>query len=269
VKITHICLILRFLKIVGRIYSFGCSFTKWIWPTWADIVAYDLNLYYENWGLSGIGNVGISHRIFECDVKNNFSKDDLILILWSSWNREDRINDSGWIAGGNVFNNHFYDKNFVEKYWSLTNDIVKNSTAMISINKSFGNIKNFQGNILPVMHFESPNLKINEKEKKVLDLYRDDIELGNVFPDPPQQPHKIKLNDAHPDIVDHLSYVENFVYPKLDKILRSETKTYFLGMHDFVVDFINGYNQGKKIKEYLMIALKEKYQFNSAYHNGL
>jgi hypothetical protein len=240
-----------------------------MWPTWSDIIAYDLDLYYENWGLSGIGNVGISHRIFECDLKNNFTTDDLILILWSSWNREDRMNDSGWITGGNIFTHHFYDKKFTKKYWFLTNDIVKNYTAMLSFRKSFEHVRNFQGNISPLMHFESSHVKINEKEKKVLDLYLDAIDIDNIFVGLRKKDHKVKLNDLHPDLEDHLSYVENVVYPQLGKILRPETKKYFLEMHDFVVDFINSYHGGKKIRDNLMIALKEKYQFNSAYHHGL
>jgi hypothetical protein len=253
---------------MARVYSFGCSFTKWIWPTWADIVAYDLGLYYENWGLTGIGNVGISHRIFECDLKNNFTPDDLILVLWSSWNREDRFNDGGWSTFGNIFNNNFYDKHFTEKYWSLTNDIIKNSTAMISFKKSFGHVKNFQGNILPVMHFESSHIKITEQEKKVLDFYLGCIEIDDIFPDPPQSKHKIKLNDAHPDVADHLFYVENFVYPRLNKNLRSETKKHFLEMHNFIVDFIENFNDKKMIQENLIIELKKKYQYDNSRHYG-
>lgn len=32
-----------------RLFTFGCSFTKFFWPTWADILGQEFD-YYENWG---------------------------------------------------------------------------------------------------------------------------------------------------------------------------------------------------------------------------
>jgi len=251
---------------MSRLFTFGCSYTEYIWPTWADIIAFDLHIPYENWGMSGIGNVGIAHRIVECDIRNNFNEDDLILILWSSWNREDRLTrNSDWSIGGSIFNNSLYDKSFIDKYWSLGNDIVKNSTAIILIDRCF-NI-NFQGHILPITHFESLHINFNEKEKEIFDFYKARVNAQNIFPDSIHDSHKVKLKDAHPDVLDHLSYVEKFVYPVLKRTIRSDTKNYFLEMHEFMVDFIN-WSKKKNISDRLILSLKEKYNFNNSMPHG-
>ena len=58
-----------------RIFTFGCSWTRYVWPTWADIIKYtDQKPEVHNWGKPGIGNVGILYRMIECDLKNNLQK---------------------------------------------------------------------------------------------------------------------------------------------------------------------------------------------------
>ena len=53
-----------------RLYTFGCSFTKWYWPCWPEIIAHDTGLPFENWGASAAGNVGIANGI-GLQVKEN------------------------------------------------------------------------------------------------------------------------------------------------------------------------------------------------------
>ena len=31
-----------------RLFTFGCSFTQYMWPTWADILSKNFN-FYESW----------------------------------------------------------------------------------------------------------------------------------------------------------------------------------------------------------------------------
>ena len=38
-----------------RAFVFGCSFTQYYWPTWADILGREFNKF-ENWGQCGGGN---------------------------------------------------------------------------------------------------------------------------------------------------------------------------------------------------------------------
>ena len=55
-----------------RLFTFGCSYTSWNWPTWADLLGLEVE-HFENWGHAGIGNRAIAERVAECHIKNKFT----------------------------------------------------------------------------------------------------------------------------------------------------------------------------------------------------
>ena len=230
---------------MSRLFTFGCSFTFWPWPTWADIIAYELAIPYENWGMSGLGNVGIHARLLECDLKNSFTEDDIILIVWSSWTREDRYDVATckfgrptWTASGDIL--HTYDKNFIDNYWSMNNDVVKNSTAIISANRMF-DIK-FNGHICePIVELQNEkSLYVSSHEKTIMALYQPNIPSDGIYQEGDGKRHACrytKLKESHPDILSHLDYVSEFIVPKLGKQLSKTTVDFFTEMHYSLLDF--------------------------------
>ena len=60
-------------KTKSRLFTFGCSFTMYAWPTYADFLGYSFD-EYENWAFPGLGNRAIAERIAECHVKNKFTE---------------------------------------------------------------------------------------------------------------------------------------------------------------------------------------------------
>jgi hypothetical protein len=215
-----------------RIFTFGCSLTRYSWPTWANIMFYDIKIPLYNCAVSGIGNVGIFHRLVECDLKYKFTEDDLILILWSSWNREDRYINGIWQAHGNVFNNDFYDENFIKKYWSIENNIIKNATAIISANKIYK--IDFQGHIAP-FKMKDTNYVLSNEERKLLEFYGPYIEQTNLFYKKPPMGSIFAntiMNDGHPDIIEHLYFLKNCVYENLGLALKDETTNLVNEMHE-------------------------------------
>lgn len=229
---------------MSRLFTFGCSFTHWPWPTWADIIEYELAIPHQNWGLAGLGNVGIHARLIECDMRNAFTQDDIILVVWSSWSREDRYNvtksrhNLGWSVTGDVL--HTYDKEFIDNYWSINNDLMKNSTAIISANKMFD--VRFNGHLstpLVSLHTDA-SLSFSENEKEVALFFEPHIPNDGEY----QQTTKHKcryanINDNHPDILSHLDYVQEYLAPKLGRTLNEKTVDFFTGMHYRLVDFTN------------------------------
>jgi hypothetical protein len=210
------------------------------WPTWADIIATDLNdIEYQNWGLPGLGNVGIQSRIVEADMKHKLQPDDLMIILWSSWSREDRFMGSGWQSGGSVFNNHYYDDHFINKYWSWENDVVKNSTVIHMTSKAYKDIIKYQGSmtIFPSFHKNTDITPfLNKLLNKIVGLddpltkfYKDNLVMPECFNMTQHNNNRFsgRCNDAHPDVLCHLSYVENTIYPKLGYVLKDSTKQLF------------------------------------------
>ena len=104
-----------------RFYAFGCSYTYYSWPTWADLVGMDYQ-HYENWGIPGLGNRAIFERLVECHAKNRFSENDLIIVQWSShlrfdWLTQHSLKDrtSRWRTGGSIFTAQNQD--IFDRHW--------------------------------------------------------------------------------------------------------------------------------------------------------
>lgn len=47
-----------------RCFAFGCSYTQWIWPTWADLIGCNFETYY-NFGMSGSDNTYALNRLID------------------------------------------------------------------------------------------------------------------------------------------------------------------------------------------------------------
>ena len=118
---------------MNRFFAFGCSFTQNSWPTWADCLGPNFD-YYENWGNCGAGNHYIFNSFIECNLRNQITKDDTVIVQWTNCLREDRWVDMtqqfkfknwpegnwrdrvGWVNTGNITSQNFYDDDFVYKY---------------------------------------------------------------------------------------------------------------------------------------------------------
>lgn len=98
-----------------RFFSFGCSFTNHIWPTWADLIANEIPESY-NYGQCGSGNQYIFHSLIEANQRHKFNSTDLVIIMWTSSTREDRYVENRWIGDGNIFHQSLYGSEFVDKF---------------------------------------------------------------------------------------------------------------------------------------------------------
>jgi hypothetical protein len=175
------------------------------------MIRYSTNIPVENWALEGTGNVSILHRMVECDLKNKFTDNDLILVQWSSWTREDRFIGK-WTQGGSVLNHVFYDKNFVDKYWNWNNDIVKNSTAIITANKSFNIGYQYTFYNWP----EAPDFDASmaDLNTELQSLYLSNLPKMDTFPIKQSTAFGGNSVDGHADIIGHLSFFNNYIKPK-------------------------------------------------------
>lgn len=210
----------------NRVFAFGCSFTCYTWPTWADLIGYELSKQgatYYNAGVSGIGNAGIANNIAWLNHKYKITEDDLVLVMWSTWNREDRINiGGGWKAGGHIFNNFNYDENFIMQHWNLYNDVYKNLMAIYSARQYH---ISFEGSMFTCD---------NEADMAVDGTLDADQELLNQFlkvqmPNPYSNPCSFGVWDAidgHPLIKDGLQYVDDIVSPQIGVTLSDETRAW-------------------------------------------
>ena len=82
---------------------------------------------FYNWGLAGIGNRAIAERISEANAKHKFTKDDLIIVQWSSHLRHDWWHKYScsdrpyqWKTAGSIFNyinQKLYDDKWVQLFF--------------------------------------------------------------------------------------------------------------------------------------------------------
>ena len=100
-----------------RFFAFGCSFTSYMWPTWADVVSKEMpDAEFFNLGNSGSGNMLISLRLAEANNRFQFTETDLIMVMYTTYAREDRWVEDRWITPGNIYNNDVYPKEWVKKF---------------------------------------------------------------------------------------------------------------------------------------------------------
>lgn len=111
-----------------RFFSFGCSFTQYAWPTWADILGREYE-YFENWGAQGAGNHFIFYSLIECIARNQIGPNDAVGIMWTSTHREDRFLNGQWNYSGSI-----YSSNLPKEYlddWTDSNHYLLTSVELV------------------------------------------------------------------------------------------------------------------------------------------
>lgn len=108
-----------------RLFTFGCSFTKYKWPTWADIIGTNFPIHY-NYGELGAGNYYISLKLYEIHLANKITSNDVVIIMLSSSNRFDFYdsNIKKFNCNGNVYNSeNVLGEHFVNNIWNVEHSI--------------------------------------------------------------------------------------------------------------------------------------------------
>jgi hypothetical protein len=159
-----------------RLFTFGCSFTKNNYPTWADILGKEF-AYFENWGKQGAGNLYIFSSLNECLIKNKLTSDDLVIIMWSSVCREDRYVENKWLTPGDIFLQDLYDRAFVKKFADPRGYLIRDLALIHATSKMLDsyNIPYIFTSMVPINNKELENENFTESD--VLDAYRNTIKL--------------------------------------------------------------------------------------------
>jgi hypothetical protein len=69
-----------------RCFAFGCSYTKYRWPTWADVIGENFH-FYKNYGRGGASNLYILQKFIQANDLYKFTKDDVILVMLTGFGR--------------------------------------------------------------------------------------------------------------------------------------------------------------------------------------
>ena len=121
-----------------RFFVFGCSFTNYRWPTWADIVAQEMpKAFYVNAGASGAGNQYISAQISQHIRMFNIGANDLVAVMWSGIYREDRYKDGNWLTPGNIYTQNTYDEHYINSWVDRRGFVIRDLATMDHVMSRF------------------------------------------------------------------------------------------------------------------------------------
>lgn len=233
-----------------RVFTFGCSFTSYAWPTWADIMVEDFKnkgLFGRNFGRCGAGNSYLFIKFMEVHKHYKFNHEDLILFNWTSFQREDRRSGGKWHTPGNIFTSNVYTDDF-KVTWADPTHYALRDCAIISNLKSFVNLIGAK-----VVTFSMNDLKQIDSSKNELffQSVNNVVDFYNVTLDLPPMMEYLNLterNDTtnkkrlktmwdenkpndwlyewHPTIEEHFRYLNENILPFLNLKLESKTEEF-------------------------------------------
>jgi len=100
----------------NRLFTFGCSHTKYRWPSWADILGLNFNEFY-NFGRPGSGIFYMMYQFTFGNEHFKFTEDDTLIFMLSDEARIDIIKENDWLVAGLAFNStHIFGKKLFDHY---------------------------------------------------------------------------------------------------------------------------------------------------------
>ena len=202
-----------------RFFSFGCSFTRWCWPTWSDYIGLNFDEYY-NYGCGGADNKNILYRLLQADKKYKFTSDDTIMIMFTSFNRLSYVDKDFTIHNiGDLVDDNL-KLHPIGKNYNFETAIYDNYIAIQSA-KSILESKNIKYELLQSMKhdFYHDNFEAGEDIKKnlddCLDLFKYPVMENWCYENYDFMKEKViwkdnHAQDGHPTMKHHLDFVKEF-----------------------------------------------------------
>ena len=127
------------MKINQRLFTFGCSFTGYDWPTWADILGKGFK-FFENWGRLGGGNQFIFNSLVECHLRNTLTKNDVVCIMWTNVTRIDRYLNNDWALAGNIYTQNQPDLKWMREFSDVRGYYIRDLAILYATDQLLKNI---------------------------------------------------------------------------------------------------------------------------------
>lgn len=208
-----------------RAFLFGCSFTSYYWPTWADLISYEIPNTYL-YAQPGAGNFYIYQAFMEALVTHKIGKDDLVMIMFSNVTREDRYTKrDGWITPGNLFFQDAYDETFLKKFFCEQGYLMRDCTLIEGIDRILSTVE-ADYSLMSMINLDSQSSDAHKMDNvgQVLEVYADTIKklhtsvfeliFNNDWRNNPNRPTydthwspQKPYIDNHPTVLEHLEYI--------------------------------------------------------------
>jgi len=199
---------------MNRLFTFGCSYTSYIWSTWADILGQSAG-EFQNWAISGGGNQFIFNSVHECNQRNHFRPGDTVIVCWTNIMRDDRYTH-GWQNLGNIYTQRLYDAAWVRKWITERGCLLRDLAAIAGV-KLLLETSGVDWRFLSMVPIDQSDQYTDTKNtnQDLLELYHDVIDhMRPSFWEVLQDRPKLKF-DVHPSPTDHLYYLDQ-VLPEFE-----------------------------------------------------
>jgi len=218
-------------KKYSRFFAFGCSFTAYYWPTWANIIAKEIPDHYI-YAKSGAGNFYIFQALMEAQIHHSINKNDLVMIMFSNITREDRFTrNRGWITPGNLYFQDEYDNKFLKNYLCHHGYLMRDLNLVQGCRSTLDNI-GCDYELMSMVPFDSESsdgkkidnveylFKFYQNTLSILKPSVMEIIFNNDWESRPIRPiysvswQKEKYRDMHPTPAEHFLYLQK-IYPNI------------------------------------------------------
>jgi hypothetical protein len=168
----------------------------------------------------------ISARLAEANAKFNFCETDLVIVMWTTFCREDRYLNNNWLCPGNIFTQQSYSEEFVKKYADTKGYLIRDLAIITIANGYLKSLPcdaitlasvpyNYQNErddtILPILDVYKNT--INETPPSLLELEMNgEWTNGHEYYD-----KKVWSRDYHPDPMRYRNYLEKIGIPLTDR----------------------------------------------------
>lgn len=198
---------------MSKLITFGCSFTKYMYPTWADILALEYD-EFDNWGHLGGGNHLIMYSLSECVSRGELTQSDRVIIMWTSVGREDRFIKGEWANEGSVYHSS-YTKKMIREFTDPNGYLLTNFSVIHAVKlmldaigckytflktSPFSNIDDSDKKM--EFDFDDTSKEIYNVYQKTLDMICPsvyEVVFNNEWP---------LRNDTHPTPLEYYKYLE-------------------------------------------------------------
>jgi hypothetical protein len=213
-----------------RCFAFGCSFTKYMWPTTADFVGLYFDEFY-NFGLAGSCNSYIMYKLYEIDKIYNFNKEtDVILIGTTGIARHSFLTNNldyeginSWKTSGDIIpinSHHEKDiKTFSNTLFNL-NHAIYSSYMAINYMKVFLENKEIKFFVYPAVNSDfyldlAKELDISNRSKNLYSDWKLSHDIGESIDSFFMTDDRIIIfetgeKDSHPPIIAYYKYTEKY-----------------------------------------------------------
>lgn len=177
-------------NLAPRIIAFGCSYTSYIYPTYADI------LQTVNLGWSGSGNEKIFYTLLDKHKTGELRNYDAVLLQWSSPFRFDYLTHKGWTESDGNITKSVKNKtiwNNIKSWYNPFYEKEKTINYMISSNSI---LQSYDLEIVTLSMNDLNNGYVHVDYNNLANMYKGDYQFDH-FP------------DWHPTILQHIELAQD------------------------------------------------------------